>query len=265
MNNHYLNVLHLTPGATKSEIKLAYRRLSKAYHPDVSKDENAKAKFIEINEAYKFLTGVGPRPATILSSAPAYDYDIRNHAFDEWRRRAKAYAQQQAKEVARRQHILTKSLLRGFEVVLVVVVIFNLLLIVDSHLPLVAFSNEGAKEQTILRSRSPYYDILKVNNYVLYLRGGELEDVRQGKYERAVVYATPWFNKPIFLDLKIHGREYRFEQYAGIFGFFSFFIKFILLLALLYKVFVRSLDSQLSIAILLLFLSIFQLYLFLKY
>lgn len=265
MQNQYLEVLELEPGATKAQVKSAYRRLSKVYHPDVSNDDNTKEKFIAINEAYKFLTAVGPRPTTIRSSAPAYDYDVQNHAYDEWRRRAKAYAQQQTREAVRRQQILTKTLLKGFDVLLVVMVVFNILLIVDSHLPLVAIDNDGREDQTIRRSRSHNYDILKVNDYVLRLRSGELDDLRGGVYQHAVVYATPWFDKPLFLDLEIHGRQYRFQQYAGVYGFFSFFIKVILLVALLYKVFIRSLDSQLSIAILLLFLSIFQWFVFLKY
>lgn len=58
MQNKYLEILQLQPGATKQEIKKAYRRLSKIYHPDISKDEFAKEKFIEINEAYIRYLGI---------------------------------------------------------------------------------------------------------------------------------------------------------------------------------------------------------------
>ena len=33
MTNHYLEILGLKPGATEQEIKTAYRRLAKKYHP----------------------------------------------------------------------------------------------------------------------------------------------------------------------------------------------------------------------------------------
>lgn len=41
--------------AEKIEIKRAYRKLAKKYHPDMNKDSNAEAKFIEISDAYQIL------------------------------------------------------------------------------------------------------------------------------------------------------------------------------------------------------------------
>ncbi|XP_060074595.1 dnaJ homolog subfamily C member 30, mitochondrial-like [Ylistrum balloti] len=48
-------VLELSSKATSVQIKGAYFRLSKKYHPDVNKNENAVAKFAEIAEAYEIL------------------------------------------------------------------------------------------------------------------------------------------------------------------------------------------------------------------
>ncbi len=48
-------LLELKPGATDREIKNAYRRLAKKYHPDISKEPNAEERFIEITEAYDQL------------------------------------------------------------------------------------------------------------------------------------------------------------------------------------------------------------------
>lgn len=52
----YYNVLGLTTSATQKEIKRAYFKLAKEYHPDVNPTEEAKQKFIEVNEAYEFLS-----------------------------------------------------------------------------------------------------------------------------------------------------------------------------------------------------------------
>jgi DnaJ-class molecular chaperone len=48
-------VLGLAKAASASEIKSAYRRLAKKYHPDQSKEPRAKEKFAEINTAYEII------------------------------------------------------------------------------------------------------------------------------------------------------------------------------------------------------------------
>lgn len=49
------DVLGLDYNADKYEIKLAYKKMAKMYHPDLNKEEGAKEKFQEINSAYEFL------------------------------------------------------------------------------------------------------------------------------------------------------------------------------------------------------------------
>jgi len=53
---NYYEILGIDKKATETEIKLAYRRLAKKYHPDLNRtDSNAKEKFIELKEAYDTL------------------------------------------------------------------------------------------------------------------------------------------------------------------------------------------------------------------
>ena len=52
----YYEVLGLTKNASADEIKKAYRKLAKMYHPDVNKAKDAEEKFKEINEAYEVLS-----------------------------------------------------------------------------------------------------------------------------------------------------------------------------------------------------------------
>ncbi|HEY4602685.1 MAG TPA: molecular chaperone DnaJ [Cerasibacillus sp.] len=51
----YYDVLGIEKDASKQEIKKAYRKLARKYHPDVSKEENAEEKFKEVKEAYEVL------------------------------------------------------------------------------------------------------------------------------------------------------------------------------------------------------------------
>ena len=52
----YYEVLGISRNADEAEIKKAYRKLAKQYHPDVNPgDKDAEAKFKEISEAYEIL------------------------------------------------------------------------------------------------------------------------------------------------------------------------------------------------------------------
>lgn len=54
------DILGISPNATEEQIKIAYKRLTKKYHPDLNKSPDAKEKFIELNNAYKELTNQEP-------------------------------------------------------------------------------------------------------------------------------------------------------------------------------------------------------------
>jgi DnaJ-class molecular chaperone with C-terminal Zn finger domain len=52
----YYEVLGVQRNASPDEIKKAFRRLARLYHPDVNKEPDAEARFKEINEAYEVLS-----------------------------------------------------------------------------------------------------------------------------------------------------------------------------------------------------------------
>jgi curved DNA-binding protein len=59
----YYAILGLERGASDADIKKAYRKLARKYHPDVSKEKNAEERFKEVNEAYQTLSDAEKRAA----------------------------------------------------------------------------------------------------------------------------------------------------------------------------------------------------------
>src|ERR1035438_2502691 len=77
----YYKVMGVARDATETQIKQAYRRLARKYHPDVSKEKDAEARFKELGEAYEVLKspekraaydqlGQGPRPGEDFRPPP---------------------------------------------------------------------------------------------------------------------------------------------------------------------------------------------------
>lgn len=59
----YYEILGVEPNAGDAEIKTAYRRLARKYHPDVSKESGAEETFKAVNEAYEALRDPEKRKA----------------------------------------------------------------------------------------------------------------------------------------------------------------------------------------------------------
>ena len=52
---NYYQVLGLDAGASINQIKTAYRKKAKEFHPDINKEAGAHEQFILVNEAYEYL------------------------------------------------------------------------------------------------------------------------------------------------------------------------------------------------------------------
>jgi len=68
----YYAILGVEPSAGEAEIKTAYRRLARKYHPDVSKEAGAEEKFKAVNEAYEVLRDPQKRAAYDQLRAQGY-------------------------------------------------------------------------------------------------------------------------------------------------------------------------------------------------
>jgi curved DNA-binding protein len=72
----YYKILGVERTANEEQIKKAYRKLARKYHPDVSKEKNAEEKFKEVAEAYEVLKDAEKRKAydTMGSYQPGQEF-----------------------------------------------------------------------------------------------------------------------------------------------------------------------------------------------
>ena len=69
----YYEVLGLSKSASADEIKRAYRKMAKKYHPDVNKEPGAEEKFKEVQEAYDVLSDDNKKAAYDRYGHAAFD------------------------------------------------------------------------------------------------------------------------------------------------------------------------------------------------
>ena len=216
MINKYLETLELQPGATNKEIKTAYRKLAKRYHPDIHPGVG-REKFLEISEAYNFLMEVGTTPA---SETLSNNYDPANAAFQEAIRRAREKAMHMAN--ARKKNnllalIKTNTLLRG---IAVIILMANVGFVLDMLLP-------DQKSQLAINN---IYNRSYGHDLVVFSNGVEMEvlSLKRHSYDEAVVRLSPilgkWKNATFYYDGIPERVEFTMITYSPVFTFLTIVI-----------------------------------------
>ena len=72
----YYKILGVERAATAEQVKTAYRRLARKYHPDVSKEKNAEERFKEVQEAYEVLKDPDKRAAYDRYGHAAFEHGM---------------------------------------------------------------------------------------------------------------------------------------------------------------------------------------------
>lgn len=264
MSNNYLKILDLSIGATKAEIKAAYRKLSKKYHPDINKNEDAKERFIAINEAYKFLMDVGPKPN---NEKVTYNYNAHDIAYEEWRKRAREYAWRKAREAQRQQQQQLSRILYYFDFVAIAIIIFNIALAVDYLLPKNVVQDKVIHIKKVYEGGSRYekegahrYDDIYFEHF--YMRVNKEKYFKIAREDKAMVTATFLFEIPLYVEISKGVEKVKLKQVYSVYAAFGFIIPIMFLLGLFYKIILRNLDHRLTLAILMTMLFPLQLFLF---
>ncbi|KST68586.1 J domain-containing protein [Mastigocoleus testarum] len=93
--NHY-EILEVSPDASQAEIKQAYRRLVKRYHPDTNQQNKDNERIIRINAAYEILGDLQRRQSYDRQLGIGnFSFDRHNRQTSDRRQKRAATAQQQ--------------------------------------------------------------------------------------------------------------------------------------------------------------------------
>jgi hypothetical protein len=127
-------ILGIPEGSSPEQIKTAYRKLVKQYHPDRNGSEEAARLIVLINEAYDRLTDPTSTPTPVVDVMTAEEQEQKRR-YEEYKAaylRKKKQQEAEAKEFVLRVYKFRYKLLRWASFLIIP---FSLLLIVDQLLP----------------------------------------------------------------------------------------------------------------------------------
>lgn len=125
MRDRYSRILGVHPKASVEEVKKAYRKRAKEYHPDIAGD-SAKRKFLEVKKAYEYLLTPDNSWAETKLSTPKYHYtptpptDKDHHAWwvKENQRRAEEFKKAKSKTPPPREYVVYQKRLNTLSIVM---------------------------------------------------------------------------------------------------------------------------------------------------
>jgi curved DNA-binding protein CbpA len=261
-HDKYLEILHLPPGATKEEVKAAYRKLSKQYHPDLNPSAGAHEKFIQIQQAYDFLTARRPYPR---KPAVTYDYDPSRAAREYERQQAYEKARNKAREEKERVDATRDQVLRYFNYLASLIVACNLLLAADYYSPRQEYVERIREVRVVVsaaRTSGRHLDVFFESFRMRFRRG-----INPGgqQFQEGVIIATPLLRVPMFARFESEDGTLTLRQAYNVYHVFGYLIPGIFLILGLYAFGLRNNDHRLVLAVLVTIFFITQLILYFRF
>lgn len=118
----YYSLLGLQPDSSVEEIKKAYRRMARLYHPDMNPAEDAKDIFISITEAYEFLLANHDKVKTDQQAYQEAMEDWRKYRQHKSHRRAAAYARSSYSTFQNTKFYKSTRILDGTSIIISVII-----------------------------------------------------------------------------------------------------------------------------------------------
>ena len=263
-------VLGVPQEATQDEIKKAYRRLAKQYHPDRNKSKAAEVIIVRVNEAYEILSDPVKKARYDQPYQTFYTQTDEEHLYEERKRAFRKRKWEEAQRAEAKREKREKLIYKIMRVLAFPCLAFAMVLVVDEWLPVntyVEIADRGwqvrgpsgrSGRQGILSSymQTPNF-VLSVPNEV------HLDYDYFGKPGPIKIEATPILKIPRFIEVITKKHLYVFDA-AGTIYSILLPLHYIMLLSAGYVVYTRR-YSKLSYSLcflpimLLLIIVVFQL------
>ena len=243
MKKDYYKILEISPSASKAEIKASYRKLAMKYHPDRNKSKQAHDIFINVNEAYAYLTDDKNHEAPIYekkqSHSPNSNDELKRRM--QWAKNYAKYKKIKEENIAAISYQEIQSSSLGWSVPLVswlsigyALLIFLDFLVLTPTAVSVKYSYDYMNSTTnsmifYLESLDEKSDI-QFDEFAVKVR--ELNKLNLANPKVYYCEFSPIFNQDIYLSFKVAGEKIRLFNHQSTYAGFYVFL-FMLLLPLI--------------------------------
>jgi hypothetical protein len=216
-------ILGVRRNATDAQIKAAYRKLVKQFHPDVASGKISDEKIKQVNEAYDILSD--PRRKALYDNGPVkqqvvYEEDPREVYRREYiARKRREERQKEERKVARERKIF-----KMVRVVVMPILVFAVVLEIDKFLP--ADTYEEVAEMgwqkrfgNIRRSQGLLYSYMKTEHFVI----GVPDELHVGydywadEKEKLIITASPILKIPHTVSYKLDNERYTVKTHSTVY------------------------------------------------
>lgn len=256
------NILGLGQDASQEELKDAYRRMAKQYHPDVNTDAGAASRFQQISAAYQVLQG-GNNKADI--SDLFWEEDLQKA----WREEQRARNARQAYEKARRHQQTLHKVYRVLNPMITAYMVFLGLLMLDFILPRQTHDQEIVKVLKVYEGAGRNLSNAYHSHSLVYFSDFRMQVSREKKIlpaaGSAIVYTTPILKTVMKAEPEKAAESPVLEPQYSIYHRFGLLILLAFVLGVIYFKQSPHKERRLNVGVLMLFLAIFHLVILLRH
>lgn len=204
MRAQFLAVLGLPAGATEQQIKRAYRKLSKKYHPDLNPNPEAHEKFILITKAYDYLTE-NPYETTTSYTQTTYTYQPPKETdYERWRRETKAKNAKIRRERKAHHKRIIEIVAKNVVYPVAFISLLNIIAILDVIIP-GKITQQRINNTEIISDFNGYFLLIHFEDCQLLTEANHIQSILNRKTKYSVM-TSRILNYPLYLNLDLYGK-----------------------------------------------------------